>query len=95
MSTQTLHLEGNLTVATVANLHQQMLEPLTAQSGLTLSFDSEHAMDLTFIQLLLSAEQSFSKQNLTFSLSEPLPASLLRMAKEAGVETTITKLTRG
>lgn len=78
---------------TITEIHSNLLESVSADAPLVLSFSETDSVDLTFLQLLYAAKQSCAGRNIPIELAEPVPEALLRVAEEAGVQALIQDLT--
>jgi anti-anti-sigma regulatory factor len=80
----TLELEGDLGVAHVAELRQQLLNALSRADKLTLSCSKVEACDFFALQTLCSAHQSAMNQQKKLLLDKSQAASLIPAMKAAG-----------
>jgi hypothetical protein len=79
-----LTLPEDCSVRTIAALAGAARETLAAGGGLALDGSAVENADITFVQLVVSAQRSFAAQSLPFGLTDPSPAVLSAFSR-AGV----------
>lgn len=79
-----LALPQDCTVRTIAALAGMAREAFAAGTGLALDGSRVESADITFVQLVVSAQRSFAEQSSPFGLVDPSPAVLSAFSR-AGV----------
>ena len=79
-----LTLPQDCTVGSIAALAGTAREAFAAGTGLTLDGSGVENADITFVQLVVSAQASFAAQSRPFALVDPSPAILSAFSR-AGV----------
>lgn len=79
-----LHLEGECSMASAAELRGLLREGLSAAPELVVDLQAVAEIDIAVLQLLWSAERDAGRQNRKF-LSR-VPEALAQVAREAGFE---------
>jgi two-component system chemotaxis sensor kinase CheA len=79
-----LECAGHLTVRTIESLHARVREALEQQDVVTLDCTGANEIDLSFVQLLLSAYRSAGTR---IALMQPLPEVLSNALRRAGLLT--------
>jgi anti-anti-sigma regulatory factor len=77
-------LPGKLTVATVEETHAKLREALAGDSAVTLDCSQASEIDVTFLQLLVSAQRSAARAGKTVRLTAPPSGALAEAMQRCG-----------
>lgn len=80
-----VRLDGALTVRNAAGIHQRLRESLRQHATVTLDCDAATDVDLSFVQLVLSARKSASLSGKSLSLVAPATDMLAGTLRRAGL----------
>lgn len=70
-SSSVVPLGGSLTIATAEATHAQLIEALNGASAITLDCAQAREIDVTFLQLMVSAQRAAARAGKTVHLSAP------------------------
>jgi anti-anti-sigma regulatory factor len=79
-----VRLAGSVTVRTIAEAHQGLLEAFADNSEIIVDASDVTEHDLTFVQLLLSARRTAVEQGKHFALASAPTGELLETLKRGG-----------
>lgn len=82
----TLTLEGNHTIEHAGTLRGILHESLTKAQVVELDMANVGPVDITFLQLLVSAHKTAASLGRTLKIAGSLPPSVVQIMDEAGVE---------
>jgi ABC-type transporter Mla MlaB component len=83
--TDHLKLGGPLTVRLAKRIRARIIEALGQFPSVTIDCSGATEVDLSFIQLILSARKSASASAKTLSLAQPADGALLEALRQAGL----------
>lgn len=83
-TTCTLELCGELTVRSIAEHHQRLLDNYGQAADLTIDARQVSDADLSLVQLLQSARHTAKRDGKTISLTQPLPEALSSLLIRGG-----------
>jgi ABC-type transporter Mla MlaB component len=83
--TDHLKLGGPLTVRLAKQIRARIIEALGQFPSVTIDCSGATEVDLSFIQLILSARKSASASAKTLSLAQPADGALLEALRQAGL----------
>lgn len=75
-NTRVVKLTGEMTVRTIAEAWQNLREALQDSDKITVDVSEISAVDMSFIQLLLSARRSAAQQHKEFRLATPVEGDI-------------------
>jgi anti-anti-sigma regulatory factor len=79
-----VHLSGPMTLQTVTEAHEKILEAFTAEAVPTLDISEVEDPDLCFIQLIESARRTARERGQVLTLSSPAPEAMMRALERGG-----------
>ncbi|SFL00755.1 STAS domain-containing protein [Falsiroseomonas stagni] len=79
-----VRLHGRLTIATVQDSRNTLLEALRGSPAVELDCDGGTAFDIAFVQLLESARALAQRDGIGLSLRQPVPPPLAAILAEGG-----------
>jgi ABC-type transporter Mla MlaB component len=82
--TSLVDMSGPLTLPEAEAIRDQLAAALAKGQPITVDCSGAAEVDLSFIQLLLSARRSAARQGLTLALAEPAAGALLTALRQAG-----------
>lgn len=80
-----LDLKGDATLQTIEGMKREILAALEKAPRVEASIDGVKEFDLTFVQLLLSAQKTAAAKGKTFEVVSLPNIYLVRMAEELGI----------
>jgi anti-anti-sigma regulatory factor len=83
-TTQSVDLSGVMTLRNIADAHAELLQAFAPGTDVVLDLSAVEEADLTFVQLILSAQQSAVAQQLGFTLSAPAPEPVMQVLVRGG-----------
>lgn len=77
---------GRLTIETIAEFMQRVIEGLSTANTVTVEFNPEVEADITTLQVICSACKTAADDGKVFSCQGPLPPALTALISAAGAE---------
>jgi anti-anti-sigma regulatory factor len=81
---QVLNFSGAMTLRAIADPHAALVQALTAGTDVTLDLSDVEEVDLSFIQLILSATRTAAERGLSVTLSAPAPEPVMQTLERGG-----------
>ena len=81
-----LRLEGEVSIASAAELKQCLVQALATGRELRLNLETATELDITTMQLLWAAQRAAKKSGTEFVVAGTMPAAILAAAHDAGFE---------
>lgn len=79
-----VEFSGDLTIRAIADAHATLTQALDAHGAVSAQIADDAEIDLTFVQLLVSARRTAAAAGKTFALSRPAAGQLLETLSRGG-----------
>jgi ABC-type transporter Mla MlaB component len=83
-ATEALRLSGAMHLRTLADPYAALVQAFAAGTDLTLDLSEVEEADLTFVQLIVSAQRTAEAQGVNLALAAPAPEPILQVLERGG-----------
>ncbi|MGB3778404.1 MAG: STAS domain-containing protein [Tunicatimonas sp.] len=86
LEAQEIHLKGDLRVANLADIKQQLLDELLGMQHLHVRISNVHALDLSTLQWVYAFGCAASSEGKEVTIKMELPADLEKLVRVSGIK---------
>lgn len=91
-ATNEVQLQGDLTVAGASAVLEKLKAAFLERSAVQICFGTVNAVDLTLMQILISARLSAQTLGINFCIAGTIPDAVRQMAQEITMEDVLNQL---
>jgi len=83
-ATEVLQLSGAMHLRSIADPHAALVQAFAAESDVILDLSDVEEADLSFVQLIISAQRTAAEKGLSLTLSAPAPEPVIQILERGG-----------
>lgn len=84
---ENVELRGEMNIQTIAEAHQQLCQAFASGKNVVADISNATNPDLSFIQLLVSAQNTARNNGISFSLLVPVAGDIEKIIRRGGFDT--------